>query len=204
MNHPVSKIVSGGQTGADRGGLDAAIELGIPHGGWCPKGRKAEDGAIPLTYDLTETGSADYRVRTEKNVLDSDATAIFTCGELSGGSKLTADLAEKHGKPWIHIDILRGKMGAAADFYNFICNRRGGLFKKTSYTYPRESRHQHCRVEGEQNPWDRVAGEGIHHLCPALRGIFHHATCRKLDGRHGEAGRKCGKGECKACGVCGG
>jgi hypothetical protein len=130
MNHPISKIVSGGQTGADRGGLDAAIQLGIPHGGWCPKGRKAEDGVIPAIYLLVETDSADYRIRTEKNVVDSDATAVFTSGELSGGSKLTADFAEMHGKPWRHIDLRATREGAAADFHNFIHNRRGGLFAK--------------------------------------------------------------------------
>ena len=82
----ITKIVSGGQSGADQGGLDAAIELGIPHGGWCPKGRKSEDGAIPDKYNLVETKSGDYRVRTEQNVVDSDATVVFTYGPASGGS----------------------------------------------------------------------------------------------------------------------
>jgi len=101
----INRIVSGGQTGADRGGLDAAIELGIPHGGWCPKGRKAEDGVIPAIYELNETNSADYRVRTERNVVDSDATVIFTCGPLDGGSLLTAQCAKKHGRAWLHLDL---------------------------------------------------------------------------------------------------
>ncbi len=92
--HSISRIVSGGQTGADRGGLDAAIELGIPHGGWCPKGRKSEDGTIPLIYQLVETSSSDYKVRTEKNVADSDATVIFTYGKPTGGSKPTANFAK--------------------------------------------------------------------------------------------------------------
>lgn len=99
------KIVAGGQTGADRGGLDAAIELGIPHGGWCPKGRRAEDGAIPAIYKLMETKSADYRVRTEQNVVSSDATVIFTHGLLDGGSLLTANFAQQHDKPCLHIDL---------------------------------------------------------------------------------------------------
>ena len=68
------KIISGGQTGVDRGALDAAIELEIPHGGWCPQGRTAEDGRISDRYELRETDSPDYPVRTERNVLDSDAT----------------------------------------------------------------------------------------------------------------------------------
>ena len=102
----IEKIVSGGQTGADRAGLDAAIACGIPHGGWCPKGRKAEDGPIPATYQLAETTSASYSVRTERNVRDSDGSVIFTMGPLSRGSKLTADYAKKHGKPWVHLDLL--------------------------------------------------------------------------------------------------
>lgn len=72
----ITKIISGGQTGADRGGLDAALHCEIPNGDWCPKGRKAEDGSIPLTYNLTEMQSAEYR--TKANVVDSEATVIFT------------------------------------------------------------------------------------------------------------------------------
>ena len=99
------KIVSGGQTGVDRGALDAAIALGIPHGGWCPRGRLAEDGTIPARYELTETDSPEYHVRTEKNVLDSDATLILYRGELRGGTKLTRQLAERHAKPCLVVDL---------------------------------------------------------------------------------------------------
>jgi len=101
----ISKIVSGGQTGADRGGLDAAIHCSIPHGGWCPKGRKAEDGIILAKYLLKEHTSADYLARTEANVVDSDATIIFTMGALEGGSKKTAQFAIKHKKPYLHLDL---------------------------------------------------------------------------------------------------
>lgn len=100
----IVKIVSGGQTGADRGGVDAAIELGVTHGGWCPKGRLAEDGVIPPKYNQTETNSKNYVRRTEKNVVDSSATSIFANGTPTGGSKKTADFAEKHGKPYICVD----------------------------------------------------------------------------------------------------
>lgn len=101
---PGLKIVSGGQTGGDRAGLDFAIAYGIPHGGWCPKGRKAEDGKIDGKYQLTETTTGNYLVRTEQNVKDSDATVIFTLtAELSGGSKKTQDYAKKHGKPVLHL-----------------------------------------------------------------------------------------------------
>jgi len=100
----IKKIVSGGQTGADRAGLDVAIRWGFPHGGWCPKGRKAEDGTIGGQYQLLETPSASYLQRTEWNVCDSDATVIFTISsQLSGGSKRTAEFATKHCKPWIHL-----------------------------------------------------------------------------------------------------
>lgn len=99
------KIVSGGQTGADRGGLDAARKLGIPHGGWCPKGRRAEDGAIPSRYRLKETRTADYAERTERNVRYSDGTVVFTVGRPMGGSALTVRLARKLGKPLLQIDL---------------------------------------------------------------------------------------------------
>jgi hypothetical protein len=101
----VTRIVSGGQTGADRGGLDAAIELGIEHGGWCPRGRRAEDGTIPARYRLTETDSDRYDVRTERNVVDSDGTSVFTRGAPTGGSALTVALARRHGCPLLCVDL---------------------------------------------------------------------------------------------------
>jgi predicted Rossmann-fold nucleotide-binding protein len=104
MEPLLEKLVSGGQTGADRAALDLAIRHGFPHGGWCPKGRKAEDGIIPAQYQLHETPSASYLQRTERNVRDSNGTVIFTIAcELSGGSKRTAEFSEKHRKPWIHL-----------------------------------------------------------------------------------------------------
>lgn len=101
----IAKIISGGQTGADRGGLDAAITLGVKHGGWCPKGRKAEDGVVPAKYELMESKSADYAVRTEANVIDSHCTVVFTFGKPSGGSKKTVSLAEKHQRPCLCVDL---------------------------------------------------------------------------------------------------
>lgn len=105
MSTKISKIVSGGQTGADRGGLDAAIELDIPHGGWCPQGRLAEDGVIPERYNQKELYSKFYSHRTEQNIIDSDATLIFTYGMPQGGSKRTAEFAEKHEKPYLWVDM---------------------------------------------------------------------------------------------------
>jgi hypothetical protein len=99
------KIVSGGQTGVDRGALDAAIALAIPHGGWCPKGRLAEDGAIPAMYQLTETDSPDYASRTEKNVVCSDATLILCRGRPRGGTELTLRLAIRHKRPHQVVDL---------------------------------------------------------------------------------------------------
>ena len=103
----VRKIVSGGQTGADRGALDAAIELGIEHGGYCPAGRRAEDGRIPDRYHLIETASADPAERTEQNVLESDGTLLVTRGPATGGSALTAALAARHRRPFLHVDLDR-------------------------------------------------------------------------------------------------
>jgi hypothetical protein len=108
VGHPApwpARIVSGGQTGADRGGLDAAIALGIPHGGWCPRGRRAEDGAIPTRYQLRELDSRDYAARTERNVVDSDATVIVCRGPLAGGTALTARLARARGKPLLILTL---------------------------------------------------------------------------------------------------
>lgn len=106
MPTSIPHVVSGGQTGADRGALAWAIRRNVPHGGWCPKGRRAEDGTIPDHFRLTETPRADYRQRTEWNVRDSDATVIFTqTATLEGGSKLTAMFAANHGKPCLHLPV---------------------------------------------------------------------------------------------------
>ncbi len=116
----VNQIISGGQTGADRAALDFAIQHAISHGGWCPKGRRAEDGTIDARYQLTETPSEDFAQRTEWNVRDSDGTVIISIGRnLAGGSRLTAELALRLDKPLLHLwedgdmDALRRKL---ADF----------------------------------------------------------------------------------------
>jgi predicted Rossmann-fold nucleotide-binding protein len=93
------KVISGGQTGVDRAALDVALELGVPTGGWCPKGRKAEDGSLASRYPLTETPSEEYWQRTEWNVRDSDGTLVLTRGVPTEGTAYTIEVARKLGKP---------------------------------------------------------------------------------------------------------
>ena len=105
MSVKIKKIISGGQTGADRAGLDFAIQHDIPHGGWVPSGRRAEDGKVPEIYRLNEMSTKSYPRRTERNVLRSDGTLIISHGELTGGSALTRRLAQAHGRPFLHVDL---------------------------------------------------------------------------------------------------
>ena len=99
------KIYSGGQTGVDRAALDAAISKDIEYGGWCPKGRKAEDGKIPASYKLSETDSPDYLIRTRFNIRDSDATLILYKNKLEGGTKYTYEYAKQIDKPVLLLNI---------------------------------------------------------------------------------------------------
>lgn len=103
--HGLTKIVSGGQTGVDRGALDAAIACGLAHGGWCPKGRLAEDGPIDQRYQLRELESRDYAARTERNVIDSDGTLILYRQSLVGGTLLTNRIAKRWSKPLHRVRI---------------------------------------------------------------------------------------------------
>jgi hypothetical protein len=117
----LKKIISGGQTGADIAGLDVAIKHGIPHGGAIPKGRLTVDGTLPEKYNLQEMTTRSYPKRTEKNVVDSDGTVIFSHGKLTGGSLLTQEKAVEHGKPLIHLDMGKITVEEAADLLkNFI------------------------------------------------------------------------------------
>jgi len=99
--HPLKRIISGGQTGVDRAALDAAMKLGIPVSGWCPRGRKALDGVIPTKYPLTETRGKSYQTRTKWNVRDSDATLIICRDEPSGGTALTIKYCEQLNRPYM-------------------------------------------------------------------------------------------------------
>lgn len=103
----VARIVSGGQTGADRAALDVAIELGIDYGGWCPAGGWAEDFPEPpgllSTYPrLRATWEPDPGVRTRLNVRDSDATLIVYDGNArSPGTQSAIDAARAERRPFL-------------------------------------------------------------------------------------------------------
>ncbi len=99
------KIISGGQTGVDRAVLDFALENNIPCGGWCPKGRIAEDGIISDIYPLTETNSSEYISRTERNVLDSDGTLLLYLNNPDSGTLITETFCKTNNKPFLHIKL---------------------------------------------------------------------------------------------------
>jgi hypothetical protein len=122
-------IISGGQTGADRAALDFALESDISHGGWCPRGRLAEDGPIPHCYQLQETPSRKYAQRTEWNVRDSDATVVFTtAAHASGGTALALEFARRLNRPSLHLSSQAGvtlektTAGAAAALQRFLAD----------------------------------------------------------------------------------
>jgi len=100
----LQRIVSGGQTGADRAALDAALDADFPCGGWCPQGRAAEDGPLPKNYPLQELSGSGYRQRTIKNIEDSDATVIFYFKRPTGGTELTLIQCIRLLKPYQLID----------------------------------------------------------------------------------------------------
>ncbi len=118
-DHPkwLDKIISGGQTGVDRAALDVALELGITCGGWCPKGRRAEDGQIPERYPLKETAAKNYFTRTERNVRESDGTLVVAWGQPKAGTALTVRYAQKYKKPYWVIDLsMRGDPSTVKDW----------------------------------------------------------------------------------------
>jgi len=116
---PWKRVISGGQTGVDRAALDVALELGFLCGGWCPKGRRAEDGPISGKYPLQEAPSESYEQRTEWNVRDSDGTLVITKGEPTGGTAFTIEIAGKYGRPVLAIDLARGE--SPEDMASRIC-----------------------------------------------------------------------------------
>jgi len=129
-------VISGGQTGADRAGLDAAVAAGIPVGGFMPKGALAEDGRVPSKYNLTELASAGYAARTLHNIECSDATIILHLGEISGGTLLTATQCARLKKPLLCVDI-RKNPSALRQLRRFLSNRRPAVLNIAG---PRESK----------------------------------------------------------------
>jgi hypothetical protein len=133
------KIISGGQTGVDRAALDAAISRGLDHGGSVPRGRRAEDGPIPARYTgLTELPTESYPVRTEKNVVDADATLVLTVGTPTEGTAFTVECAKKHGKPFLVVDMEgRGEDESARLVHSWFGRVRPGTLNVAG---PRESK----------------------------------------------------------------
>ena len=107
------KVISGGQTGVDRAALDVALELGVPAGGWCPRGRLAEDGPLAPRYPLIETPSVEYSQRTEWNVRDSDGTLVLTRGAPTEGTAYTIEVTRKLGKPCLVLDLTKAPSESA-------------------------------------------------------------------------------------------
>jgi hypothetical protein len=102
-----TKIISGGQTGAERAALNVAIKFNIPHSGWIPLGRNAEDGPISNKYQLSEMPITSYSKKTEQNVLHADGNLIVSHGSLSGSCSHTKKIAIKHGLPWYHVNLTK-------------------------------------------------------------------------------------------------
>jgi len=140
-------VWSGGQTGVDRASLDAAIDLGIPHGGHCPKGRRAEDGRIPERYRLQEVSSPGYRFRTMVNVLKSSATLILWPGEgRSPGTKLTVILAREYLKPYKEVQLLKTPVQEVVDWINFSVLALPKAILNVAGPHEEEGLHVHDRV----------------------------------------------------------
>lgn len=162
MNVQLEKIVSGGQTGADRAGLDVAMKVGLPVGGYCPKGRLAEDGTVPEHYPLVEMTKGGYSARTERNVIESDGTLILNIGKLSGGTRLTVECARKHNKPHlvIQLDAAKPKVSTLAEWID------ENNIRVLNVAGPRESK-----------------SPGVHQLaCRYLEEFFLAAGCQPATG----------------------
>jgi len=146
-NFVLSKIVSGGQTGVDQAALVAAIALGVDHGGWCPAGRRSERGRIPTVFQLTETFERNYTVRTEKNVIDSDATMILFRNELTGGTLLTERLTLKHNRPLLCVDLSNDSFEDSIDRIKAWLDRFA--IKTLNVAGPRESTSRGIQSQAE-------------------------------------------------------
>ncbi len=154
------KIISGGQTGVDRGALDAALAQGADCGGWCPAGRLAEDGVIPGRYPLSELAGGDYLARTRQNVEDSDGTVIIYFGCPSGGTERTLEFCIALGRPYLLLDanevsparaavrVAEFADGLPGDRLNFAGPRASGEPQAHAYTLDAVTRFIHLAREG--------------------------------------------------------
>ena len=138
-------IVSGGQTGVDRAALDAALALGLPRGGWCPRGRLAEDGRISEEYPLRESPEPSYAQRTEWNVRDSDGTLILVRDQPTGGTAQTIEFARQLGKPVLLVVVDRPADPPA--FRRWVAEK--GI-RKLNVAGPRESTAPGIYLEARQ------------------------------------------------------
>ena len=145
----LNKIVSSGPTGVDRAALGVGLALGLPVGGGCPKGRRAEDGVIPARYPLTETPERNDPIRTRRNIEDADGTLILNLGKLDGGTALTVAHTRQIGKPCRVVTLEEGIEPAAfrawLDEHRIAVlnvagprerQRSGGYAAETSLSYP--------------------------------------------------------------------
>lgn len=156
----IAKVVSGGQTGIDRAALDAALACGIPVGGWCPRGRRAEDGLIPARYPLVETPSRDYRERTRWNVRDADGTLILMLGELTGGTALTWRQARRLRRPVFIADLRQASPHVREDLSRWTARHR-------------------VRVLNIAGPRGSLYSEGYALALEFLKGWWRRETCEK-------------------------
>jgi len=158
----IDKIVSGAQTGADRAGLDVALELGLATGGWVPRGRRAEDGIVPEDYPgLEETTSNDYAERTRLNVRDSDATIIFTFGEPTGGTALTVSCARALKRPLLVVDLERVRgADAVADVRRWLADTGARVLNVAGPRLSKEPRIAACTADILRSSLSVEAGPG--------------------------------------------
>jgi len=156
----IKKIISGGQPGVERSALDAAIKLNIPHSGWTYKTRRTDEGILPDKYRVKESADISFSDRIEKNVLDSDATAILTHGNLTIGLKIVKDYAEKHSRPYLHIDLNENPLNLASALIRkwMINNQLEAIYFTGSKSTGDSNTNQEviqiiegiCRMESEQ------------------------------------------------------
>jgi hypothetical protein len=153
----LKKVISGGQTGVDRAGLGAAMKAGIPVGGYCPKGRRAEDGTIPDFYPLEELKTDQYHNRTKKNVVESDGTLILNKGSLSQGTKLTYYYTAHHLKPCLIVQLDADQMIEPVQVVRWI---QGQYIKILNIAGPRESKYP-----------ERIYREAYDYLLKVFEGL---------------------------------